>query len=197
MERDIASDRPGVVQQTAQFIAPRDRVRWGPIWAGLLTALGTFLILSVLAVAIGAQAVQAGAADQQTAGQAGGIVSAVLALVSFLLGGFIAGRTSAVTGRGYGFLNGFLVWTLGIVLILALTAFGLGQLFGAAGDLFGQYRQLGSPTPEGVDPNQLAEGIRNSSFIGFLALILPAVAAGLGGMLGARSGDDADWQRTG
>ena len=39
-----------------------DRVRWGPIWAGLLTALTSLLLLSLLGAAIGLSALDAGAA---------------------------------------------------------------------------------------------------------------------------------------
>ncbi|MDQ3484181.1 MAG: permease [Actinomycetota bacterium] len=163
----------------------RDRVRWGPIWAGLLTAIATFLLLSTAAVAIGAQAVSGGA-DGDAAGTAGGIVTAIIALLAFLAGGFVAGRTAGVVGRGYGALNGFLVWALGIVLILALAAMGLGSLFGASGDLFAQYQQMGSPQPEGVDPEQVAEGIRNGSIGAFIGMLLPAIAATVGGLLGSR-----------
>src|SRR5918997_228657 len=109
----------------------RDRVRWGPIWAGLITAIATFILLTVAAVAIGAQAVDSGA-EGESAGMAGGIASAIIALLAFFVGGFVAGRTAGVFGRGYGALNGFLVWALGIMLILALAAMGLGSLFGAS-----------------------------------------------------------------
>ena len=163
----------------------RDRVRWGPIWAGLLTAIAVFVLLSAAAVAIGAQVVESGA-DNDAAGLAGGIASAVIALIAFFVGGYIAGRSAAVMQRGYGALNGFLVWALGVALILALAAFGLGSLFGAAGDLFAQYRSLGSPTPDGVDPAAAAEGIRNSSLGAFVGLLLPAVTATFGGWIGTR-----------
>jgi hypothetical protein len=116
----------------------------------------------------------------------GGIVSAILALLAFFVGGYIAARTSGVVGRGYGALNGFLVWGLGIVVVLALAAFGLGSLFGASGDLFAQYQQIGQPQPDGVDPNSVIEGIRNGSLGAFVAMILPAVAASFGGWLGSR-----------
>jgi hypothetical protein len=43
----------------------------------------------------------------------------------------VAGMTSAVRGEATGLLNGFLVWALGTVLILLLSALGLGQIFGA------------------------------------------------------------------
>jgi hypothetical protein len=162
-----------------------DRVRWGPIWAGLVTALATFLLLTIAAVAIGAQAVDSGA-EGDTAGMAGGIASAVIGLLAFFVGGFVAGRTAGVVGREYGALNGFLVWALGVVLIVALAAFGLGSLFGASGDLFAQYQQMGQPQPQNVDTNSIVEGIRNGSLGAFLGMLLPAVAAAVGGLLGSR-----------
>ena len=164
---------------------PLDRVRWGAVWAGLVTAIAGFLLLSAAAVAVGAQVVS-GPADADDAGMVGGIVSAILALLAFFVGGYIAARTSGVVGRGYGALNGFLVWGLGIVVVLALAAFGLGSLFGASGDLFAQYQQIGQPQPDGVDPNSVIEGIRNGSLGAFVAMILPAVAASFGGWLGSR-----------
>ena len=187
---DVDYHRAGVVTEEGQWPSSsfghwRDRVRWGPIWAGLVAAIAIFLLLSTIAVAIGAQAVNSGA-EAEDAGVAGGIVSAVLALIAFLTGGFVASRSATVMNRGYGALNGFLVWALGVVLILALAAFGLGSLFGASGDLFEQYRNLGSPQPEGVDPESVAEGIRNSSLGALVAMLLPAAAATLGGWLGAR-----------
>ena len=165
--------------------ALQDRVRWGPIWAGLVTAIATFLVLSAAAVAVGAQAVESGV-DPDAAGLGGGIASGVIALIAFFAGGFVAGRSAAAMRRGYGALNGFLVWALGVVVILALAAFGLGSLFGASGDLFAQYRALGTPTPEGIDPQAAAEGIRNSSIGALVAMVLPAVAAALGGWAGTR-----------
>jgi cation transport ATPase len=178
------------VHQETNIVAPRDRVRWGPIFAGLLTALGTFLLLSTAALAIGVLAAPRGT-DVNEAGSTAGIVSAVIALLAFFLGGFVAARTAAVTGRGNGGLNGFLVWALGILLILALAAFGLGQLFGAAGDLFGQYRSLGSPSPD-VNQGEVADAVRTGAVSAFLGLALPALAATLGGVLGAREGRDFD-----
>jgi hypothetical protein len=167
----------------------KDRVRWGPIWAGLITAIATFLLLSTLAVAIGAQAVDSGA-DAPDAGAASGIASAIIALIAFFAGGYLAARTAGVVGKNYGALNGFLVWALGVALILALAAFGLGSLFGASGDLFNQYRQMGQPAASGVDPAAAAEGVRNSSIGAFLAMLLPALAATAGGWLGSREDRD-------
>jgi hypothetical protein len=182
--RDFA-DSPDVATAGWLGNGRLDRVRWGAIWAGLITAVATFLLLTTAAVAIGAVAVDSGA-DSESASMASGIASAVIALLAFLAGGFVAGRTAGVVGRGYGALNGFLVWGLGVVLILAMAAMGVGSLFGAAGDLFAQYQQMGAPQPEGVDQGQVVEGIRNGSVGAFVAMLLPAIAATVGGFAGSR-----------
>jgi hypothetical protein len=177
---DVDADAAGVWAGNGN----RERVRWGAVWAGLLTALGTFLLLTTAAVAIGAVAVDSGASADDT-GAASGIASAIIALLAFLVGGYVAGRSAGVIGRGYGALHGFLVWALGVVLILALAAFGLGSLFGASGDLFAQYQQMGSPQAD-VDQQSVIDGIRNGSIGAFIGMLLPAVAATLGGLFGSR-----------
>ena len=169
---------PDVVQQT-QVIAPRDRVRWGPIVAGLLVALAAFLLLSTLASAIGL------ATMGGDAGPAIGIATAVIALVSFLIGGFVASRTAVVRGRDNGLLNGFLVWALSIPLVLLLAGMGLGAVLGAAGELFGQVR---TPEAPDVDPQQAQDALRAGSLGAFISLALPAAAAATGLEVAARRG---------
>lgn len=183
----------GDLHQEVEVIAPRDRVRWGPIFAGLVTALSLFLLLSLLALGLGLTAADAATTSSETdaIGTAGAIVAAVIGLLAFVIGGFVAARTSAVVGRGPGAMNGFLVWALGIVLILALGAMGVGTLFGAAGDIFGQVRASGvEPSDVQVDPQQAQDALRNSALAGFVSLALPALAALLGGVLGARKDED-------
>lgn len=169
------------------IVPARDAVRWGPIWAGLVVAISLFLLLSLLALVIGVQTVGRTEVDAQAA-QTGAIVTGVLALFSFLVGGFVAGRTSAVPGRGAGMLNGFLVWALGIVLIIALTFLGLGEIFGAVGDLFAQLRTLGGEINGEVDRGEVVQAIRGSALIAFLSMALPALAGAVGGLIGARGG---------
>src|SRR3954454_20613933 len=78
-------------------VNPRDSVRWGTVIAGLLTALATFLLLNTLALAVGLQVAPRGS-DADDAGIAAGLVTAVIGLVSFFLGGFVAARSAAVGG---------------------------------------------------------------------------------------------------
>jgi len=174
------------------FVAvSRDAVRWGPIAAGLITTLTTFLLLTLLALAIGLTAVdQPSSGDQaSTVATGGAIVGAIIGLVSFFVGGFVAARTAAIIGRPAGALNGFLTWALGVVVILVLGALGLSGLLGAAGSIIGQVDPSSIQAPD-VDPAQAADGVRDSALVAFVSLAIPALAAALGGALGARHEQD-------
>jgi hypothetical protein len=171
--------------------ARRDSIRWGPIWAGLITALTTFLLLQLLAIGLGLVDVGPGSDG------GGGWVPGLIGLIAFFTGGAVAGMTSAIRGPGSGLLNGFMVWALGTVLILLLSALGLGQLFGALGNVAGQVGPgaLGSAaqSAQGAAPNvspQEAEQALQTGAIGaFFGLLLSALASMLGGLLGGRSSD--------
>ncbi len=167
-------------KQGADVAALGDSVRWGPIWAGLLAALTTFLLLQLLAIGIGLQDVGPGAEG------GGGWVPAIIGLIAFFTGGLVAGMTSAVRGTTTGLLNGFLVWALGTVLILLLSALGLGQIFGALGNVADQLGLLqGGVNVPDFDPTQVAQGVRDASLGAFFGLLLSALAAMLGGWFGS------------
>lgn len=182
---ETRTDERDMTHLGASVLPPRDGVRWGPVWAGLLTSFATLLVLSVLGILIGVAAADP-SADQESASIIGAVVSAVIGLLAFGVGGYVAGNAAGVTSRGWAAFNGFLVWALGLFVILALTVFGLGQLFGAAAQVFNQFRELGAVVPNdvNVDRGQLLETIRNSALGTLLGLLLPALAATIGGLLG-------------
>lgn len=191
-EMDIAPDRapyaaPAVstVRTTRLFGISREGVDWGAVWGGLLTAIGLFVLLSVLATAVGITATQETAVDAGEASRIGGVVSAVLALLAFFAGGYVAGHMSGAHDNASGALNGFLVWALALVLILILAAFGAGAAFGTLAQSFGP------AIPGEVDPNAAAEGAQSAAWIAFISLGLAATAATLGGWMGSETDDDA------
>jgi MFS family permease len=115
-----------------RFGPVRDRVHWGPIVAGLLTALTTLLLLSLLGLAVGLTTVNAGTAAAQgapppDAGRNSAIWAGLAGILAFLLGGYVAARTAALFSRGWGALNGALVFMLAVPLILWLAGQGLGH----------------------------------------------------------------------
>jgi hypothetical protein len=182
----------------------RDRVRFGPIVAGLLTALTSLLLLGLLGVAIGLTAVNAGdAAARGDAGAGTGLFSALwgalTGLIAFGLGGYVAGRTAAVFDRRWGALNGALVFMLGVPLTLWLAGQGLGFATGALGDFVGALNidpgqaqgaagqlQGAAQQVRPVDVARAAENARNGAWGTLLGSLLALGASGLGGWLGTR-----------
>ena len=182
----------------------RDRVRFGPIVAGLLTALTSLLLLGLLGVAIGLTAVDAGdAAARGDAGEGTGAFSAIwgalTGLVAFGLGGYVAGRTAAVFDRRWGALNGALVFMLGVPLTLWLAGQGLGFATGALGSFVGALNidpgqaqgaagqaQGAAAQVRPVDVARAAEGARNAAWGTLLGAVLALGASALGGWLGTR-----------
>jgi hypothetical protein len=181
----VQPGRPGVgvrdvdpAVPVAGVSVPRDSVRWGPVWAGLFTALTVFLVLELLAYGLGllTSTTIAGV----SASDASPWISGVLGLIAFFVGGFVAERSSAARGGGAGLLNGFMVWALGTGLILVLSALGLGSLFGALGSAVGQIA-----TPGTVNPARVSEISQNVALGAFFSLVISAIAAALGGWLGS------------
>ena len=186
-----------------------DRVRWPAVFAGLLTALTVLLALGVLGLAVGLTSVDAGQAVAQRGvpsglGLGSGIWAGISALLAFLLGGWVAGRTAAVFGKGWGALNGMLVFLLAVPATLWLAGSGVGALLGT----FSQFAQSLNidPTQVGqaaqgatgqagqaaqqVTPEQAAQAAtsaRNAAWSTLLGLGLGTAAATLGGLLGTRS----------
>ena len=171
--------------------ARRDSIRWGPIWAGLITALTTFLLLQLLAIGLGLVDIGPGSDG------GGGWVPGLIGLIAFFTGGAVAGMTSAIRGPGSGLLNGFMVWALGTVLILLLSALGLGQLFGALGNVAGQVgpgaisgaAESAQGAAPNVSPREAEQALQTGAIGAFFGLLLSALASMLGGLLGGRSAD--------
>jgi hypothetical protein len=65
----------------------RDRVRWGPIWAGAAVVLTVFVVLQLLVFALG----WLDLGFNNGSGTTAGIVTGVLALIAFSVGGLTAG----------------------------------------------------------------------------------------------------------
>jgi hypothetical protein len=180
---------PRSMVQTTTLGMRRDLVRWGPIVAGLVTALTTLILLSLLAVALGitaADSTTTGTPDNDVLSIGAAVTAAVIGIISFFIGGLVAARTAAIDGRGAGALNGFLVWALGVVFILALAAMGLSAVLGAAGNVVGATGVPNINAPN-VNPNEAVTVGRNSALGAFISLAVPAIAAAIGGAVGART----------
>lgn len=190
----------------------RNRVQWGPIIAGLATAIATFLLMTVLGLALGASILDPADTSSEI-GTWAAVWGAISAIFAFFVGGWIAAKTAAVGGPFSGLMNGLMVGATGLILLLYLTSTGLGNLFGTLSSNLGDIINIAQDQAqeEGVtaeeaqaeaEANQdeaqaeveqtLAEAdtqstfdtVQESAFGTFLGLLLPLAAAALGGYLG-------------
>lgn len=185
---------------------PKNAVQWGPILAGVATAIAVMLVLTVLGLAIGAAAFEPRDSGQSM-GTFASIWGAASAIISFFLGGWMAAKTASVVGKGSALFNGFTVGAVVLILVLYLTSTGLGNLFGTVGNNLGDIANLvqQQASDQGVtsqDAQQQAQQaaqtaranadqafntVRDASWGTLAGLILALAAATIGGLVGANS----------
>jgi hypothetical protein len=151
------------------------RVSWGGIWAGVLVALGTLLVLSTLGLAIGFSA-DARNVDPQSIGLGAVVWSRVSLLIALFLAGAAAARMSLVWDRPTAFAQGALVWVTSLIAGQLLSASGIGLMLSAA---LTYGLRTGSP-------GQLGSGSSAVAWLTFLAVILSLLATLAGAALGRR-----------
>lgn len=185
---DTAPESPGAVpaatpvHDRTETETARDRVRWGPVWAGTLVVLTTFIVLQLLFFALGwlDLGFDTGAAATVTA-----VVSGVLGLIAFFVGGLTAAASTMWRGASDGILQGVLVWALGVAIIFVLSLLSGSAVLGPLANVLAQTPGL-STSQVNVDPTQLLDTFRRSAGWAALSLGLGVGAAALGGLSGAK-----------
>ena len=203
-ERVITRDVPftgtaDMARSHADSVEVKNRVQFGPIVAGILTAIASMLVLTVLGLAIGASALEPREVGE-TVGTAATIWGIASAIISFFLGGWVAAKTAAVAGVGSGMINGFIVGAGILALVLWLVGSGLGAAIGLIGNNVGEIANIvqdaGVPTAEtgqaaaeAEAPNSF-ETVRDSAWGTLAGLLLPLVAGAIGGAVGHNKRSD-------
>lgn len=164
----------------------QELVSWGAVWAGLVVTIAVFLLLQLVFFALGALGI---GEDSEAAS---GIISAIIALVAFFLGGVTAGATSVWREGKGGLFHGVVLWALGVVAIVFLTLFGGGALFGSVADVLAQTASIQqSVNVPDVDMQNAVDSARTGARWAVLGLLLPLVAAAIGGLVGGKLGSKA------
>jgi hypothetical protein len=161
----------------------RDRVRWGPIWAGTAIALTVFIVLQLLFFALGW--LDLGRDGGDGAGVTATIVTGVLALIAFFVGGLAAGASTMWRGAGDGVLHGVLVWALSVLGILALALIGGSALLGPLANFAAQAPDA-AQSAQSIDPAQALDTARDTAGWTALGLGAAAAAAAIGGVAGSK-----------
>lgn len=192
-ERRIV-DRPYAAAPVAAEY--HDRVRWGPIIAGLVLAITAQLVLSGIGAAIGASAVAGADNPQAAAGDAGagvGIWSILSLLISLFLGGWLTTSLCGPMNRNTALLNGAVLWATTIALSALLLASGVAGTFGVIGANLGEIlnqTQPGTAEQQGLTQEQIRQIAENAATAGWsfaFGALLGLIATLVGATLGARS----------
>jgi hypothetical protein len=178
------SEGAGEVGRPMQVsIAPprRDRVRWGPVWAGLIVAVPTFLLLQLATLALGWWDVGPG-----DTGNDADWISAINGLLALFLGGLTAGASALWRGFSDGLLHGILVWALSVVTIVFLTLFGGGALLGSLAGVVTDVTGIEQANLPDVAAGEAADVAVSGASWAVLGLGLSIIASSLGGVVGAK-----------
>jgi hypothetical protein len=143
-----------------------------------MVAYGTFAVLVALAAGVAARLASSGRSDLSSndwknLGTGTGIAVAVLLGISYLFGGYVAGRMA----RRGGLINGLLVFLLGVVV-----AVGVAAIVGTqtdSGTIVRNLRNIGVPT-SGTEWSHVG------TVAGVTALLAMLAGAAVGGILGER-----------
>ena len=169
----VEHDRIGVHNE-AQTVR-RDRIRWGPVWAGVVTAVGSYLFLMLALVALGVVDMSEGVTGDA-------IASGIAALVAFFIGGVTTGATSMWQGSDDGILHGIVMWFAALVALVVLGAVGSGVALGAldTSDTFDQF------SADEVDTDQANDDAEEAAAKALFGLALALGASAAGGAVGAK-----------
>jgi uncharacterized membrane protein (GlpM family) len=184
-------------------------ISWGSVVAGVMTFLAVTILLSLVTAGIGL-------GDNQ-AGIAAGIWSVIALAIALIAGGYVAGALALRSGLLHGFLTWATSLVVALALTVGLGATVLGAAGGIVGGVVSSASQAASGTDlnaaadgaegavsdedvqnaqdqadEALDGAQqtaeeAADAAQTASWFGFAGLLIGAIIASFGGVLGVRS----------
>jgi hypothetical protein len=172
----------------AEMRDPRDHVdrqhdsfggfKWGAAFFGWLSANGLTVLLLAIASAAGVafgitqiQDTQEAATNAEEIGIAGAIVLLVILALGYYAGGYVAGRMARFDGAR----QGFGVWLIGLLVVIALAVAGA-----VAGAEYNVLSEMNLPRIP-VDEGDVATGAGIAALVGILGSLLAAMAGGKAG----------------
>lgn len=172
---DLRVERERIGVHNEAQTTRRDRIRWGPVWAGVVTAIGTYLFLQLALVALGIVDLSEGIAGDA-------IASAIAALIAFFVGGVTVGATAMWQGADDGVLHGIVMWFAALVALILVSAVGSGVALGSldTSDAFDEF------STDDIDTEQASEDAEEAAAKALLGLTFGLAAAAAGGAVGAK-----------
>lgn len=115
------------------------RISWSAVFAGVLVAIVSQMLLTLLGVGIGLSTIDPVTEGNPVAGLGTGsaIWYIVSSLLSLFVGGWIAGRLASAPRLFDGIIHGVLTWCLATLLTIYFLTTTIGSIIGGAGRLVG------------------------------------------------------------
>ena len=115
------------------------RISWSAVFAGVLVAIVTQMLLTLLGLGIGLGTIDAVEERNPAAGLGTGsaIWYIISSLLSLFLGGWVAGRLASAPRLFDGVIHGVLTWCLTTLLTIYFLTTTIGSIIGGAGRLLG------------------------------------------------------------
>lgn len=136
-------ERPSLASDVAMS-APRKRISWGAVLAGVIVVLAIQLLLSLLGVGVGASTIdptQGNSPEGSSLGIGAGIWWVASALIALFAGSWVAGRLAGVPIRTDGLLHGIVTWALATLVLVYLLTTTISGLIGGAFGIVGSAMQ--------------------------------------------------------
>jgi MFS family permease len=194
----VAATPVGDGATTRETVVRREKERFGGMkfgsaFFGWLTATGTAIILTALVASTGTaiglgngatagDVADAASSNADTVGLIGGILVAVILLIAYYCGGYVAGRMA----RFDGVKQGVAVWLWAIIIAIVLAVVGL-----IAGSQFDILASLDSFPRIPLNEGAITAGSIVTVVIALVVSLLGAILGGLAGMRFHRRVDKA------
>lgn len=134
------------------------KISWGGVFGGVLAGIGALMLLSSLGLAIGISATDPSNPDGGALGTGAAVWTSLTLLIALFLAGWASTRLSMLWERTTAMFEGVLVWVLSLILILFLTANGIGLVASGAFGLLGTTAQAVSTSVGSLDATSLSSG---------------------------------------
>ena len=175
-----------------------DRVRWGPIFAGIVVSIASQLILSALGTSIGLSAGAAGT-GAGAVGAGIGIWAIISLFLSLLIGAWVMASACGPMNSKTALLNGTILWATTLAVSAWLLASGVSGTFGViaanAGETLNQIQEPGGlalpnasdiPDVSAGEAQTYAANAAKASWSFLFGSLLGLVASLIGSNIGAR-----------
>ncbi|MFP2903043.1 hypothetical protein [Corallococcus sp. 4LFB] len=125
----VESERAGIIPAVP---GSAYKLSWGAIFGGTFVALGVWILLYTLGLALGLSSVDpSDAGSAKSAGIFTGIWSVIVPLVALFVGGMVAARSAGIVDKAGGALHGAVLWGLTTLLGVFMVSMLLSNVLGA------------------------------------------------------------------